>query len=153
MEIIRLFVPEIGTKITLAEDWSFSLYCERRNEALLDATNHRTLSNNINCGYYSFYNLKDKEKEFIKEMGWHLEPSVCARYDDCYNIVTLPMGTILTVDRIYVRKGSSDFSSISFNVDKKSIEKNFSDFATRVAGSKGRCRFWAKLKDCNKIHF
>ena len=27
-----LFIPEIGTEITLAEDWFFPLYVERRNE-------------------------------------------------------------------------------------------------------------------------
>ena len=54
--------------------------------------------------------------------------------------VTLPMGTILTVDRIYIQKGASDYSSISFRIDE-------------MEGVKGKFRFWAKLPDCNKILF
>lgn len=51
--------------------------------------------------------------------------------------VSIKAGSILKVDRIYIKKGLSSFSSITFNVtypDKK---------------TKGR--FWAKLKDVNKI--
>lgn len=49
--------------------------------------------------------------------------------------VTLAAGTQLVVDRIYIRAGSASFNSVTFRakIDKKSI------------------RFWAKLKDVNKI--
>lgn len=55
--------------------------------------------------------------------------------------VSLPKGTVLKVDRIYIRKGDgfSDFSSISF-------------YAEKLDGKKSP-RFWAKLSDCNKIVF
>jgi hypothetical protein len=49
--------------------------------------------------------------------------------------VILKKGIVLKVDRIYIKKGASDYSSISFfaEIDKKNY------------------RFWAKLEDCNKI--
>lgn len=63
--------------------------------------------------------------------------------------VTLPKGTILAVDRIYIRKGAADFSSLSFRIvshaDWKKEKNSF--------GSKHIFRFWAKLKDCNTIEF
>lgn len=58
--------------------------------------------------------------------------------------ITLPKGTILAIDRIYIRKGGSDFSSISFFI--KNLPK--------VKGEKTkRPRFWAKLDECNTIQF
>lgn len=54
--------------------------------------------------------------------------------------VSLSMGTVLTVDRIYIRKGASEYSSISFRIDE-------------MEGVKGKFRFWSKLADCNKILF
>ena len=55
--------------------------------------------------------------------------------------VTLPKGTVLKVDRIYIRKGGSPFSSVSF-------------WAEGIKGHDKRgARFWAKLNDCNNIEF
>lgn len=58
--------------------------------------------------------------------------------------VTLPKGTVLKIDRIYIRKGSSDYSSITFyakDMLKPNTKKKYSP------------RFWAKLSDCNQIEF
>lgn len=93
----RMFIPEIGTKIKLTKDWTFTLHKEYRNESLL------------------------------------LErfPSFNLSHDIKY---TLPAETILTVDRIYIRKGNEEYSSLSFTLP-------------------GKKRFWAKLSDVNNIHF
>lgn len=50
---------------------------------------------------------------------------------------TFPKDTILKVDRIYIRKGAEDFSSLTFyvTINKKAY------------------RFWAKLEDVNNIEF
>ena len=53
--------------------------------------------------------------------------------------IIIPKDSILKIDRIYIRKGSSDFSSITFYV--------------KYPGSKNKYRFWAKLSDCNNIEF
>lgn len=66
--------------------------------------------------------------------------------------VTLPAGTLLSIDRIYIRKGSSDYSSVTFWV------KGFGEveMKSRYGDSKKKWksqRFWVKLSDCNKIEF
>jgi hypothetical protein len=58
-------------------------------------------------------------------------------------LVTIPKDTILTVDRVYIRKGVSDFSSLTFRIPKDKNKKHI------YAG----VRFWAKLSDVNKIEF
>jgi hypothetical protein len=65
--------------------------------------------------------------------------------------VFLPKGTVLAVDRIYIRKGVSDYSSISFwakGLGECEIKKRWSS-KTKWKSQ----RFWAKLSDCNKIEF
>ncbi len=54
--------------------------------------------------------------------------------------VTLPKGATLTIDRIYIRQGLSNYSSLSFYLDCPAI-------------SSKRLRFWAKLVDVNNIVF
>lgn len=64
--------------------------------------------------------------------------------------VIIPAKTILRVDRIYIRKGSSDFDSISFTV----VDSPNKRIATKKYGgtfSRRQARFWAKLDDCNKM--
>lgn len=52
---------------------------------------------------------------------------------------TLPAGSILKIDRIYIRKGQKDFDSVTF-------------FLTFCRGKKvTKARFWVKLEDANKI--
>lgn len=68
------------------------------------------------------------------------------RYDDPPLSVTIPAGTVLKVDRIYIRKGNQEFSSITF----------YSIGIGQGSGGFGRpksARFFAKLSDCNKIEF
>jgi hypothetical protein len=51
--------------------------------------------------------------------------------------VEFPIGTVLKVDRIYIRKGNDSYNSVTFFlIDGK---------------KKGRKRFWAKLDDVNRI--
>ncbi len=47
--------------------------------------------------------------------------------------VSLPAGTVLMVDRIYIRQGREDWSSVTFKVPKG--------------------RFWAKLDEVNNMEF
>ncbi len=66
--------------------------------------------------------------------GWGYSDEICATE------VTLPSGTELIVDRIYIRKGKGKFDSITFRL-KKTGKK------AKVWG-----RFWAKLGDVNRVH-
>ena len=66
--------------------------------------------------------------------------------------ITLPAGTVLAVDRIYIRKGSSDYSSITFyakGLGESEITNRWSGRTTKWKAQ----RFWAKLSDCNQIEF
>ena len=69
-----------------------------------------------------------------KKYSWH---------DDESWVITIPVDTILSVDRIYVRRGVSNYSSITFTVPKTLNKKS------KFAGT----RFWTKLSDANKIEF
>ncbi len=56
--------------------------------------------------------------------------------------VTIPQGTRLLVDRIYIRRGAEAFDSITFRIKKGGCPSKKALEGTR---------FWAKLKDVNKI--
>ena len=86
---MRLYIPEIGDEIELEKDWDFTLVNEFRNDALLE----------------KFHPEKIKERR--SSFDWK-------SYGKPVGTITLPKGTILKIDRIYVRKGASDYSSITF---------------------------------------
>ena len=50
-EVRKMFVPEIGTRLRLAKDWSFRLFCEHRNmglyEQLKDLSSNPDASKNV----------------------------------------------------------------------------------------------------------
>lgn len=58
----------------------------------------------------------------------------------------LPTGSLLSIDRIYIRKGVSDYSSITFYLKETT-------WAPLAKKKKGATRFWAKLRDVNQIEF
>lgn len=64
-------------------------------------------------------------------------------------IMTLPVNTILKLDRIYIRQGSEEYDSLTFQVEDCPYPelrgKKAKGFLT------GKLRFWAKLDDVNTI--
>lgn len=139
---MKLFIPEIGTKLELLTDWPFELHDESRNEALIQASGESHLF------LYDWRSQKSKESPSM--YGWRKD-----NYEDCtsewHKTFTLPSCSILTVDRIYIRRGLSGFSSVSFFVDRKTVDPVASRFAYNINSGKGKCRFWAKLDDVNKM--
>lgn len=130
-------IPELGTSIKLAKDWRFALHHEHRNRSLFEV---------LNLPY-----LHD----------WHNNP------DPLPTMVTMPKGTVLKVDRIYIRKGASDYSSVTFLAPgKKTTKKTEIRTGRRFNGvgpgvpftyvetfpARG-VRFWVKLFDANAIVF
>jgi hypothetical protein len=80
---------------------------------------------------------------------WDNRAKVLAKED---LTITLPKGTVLAVDRIYIRKGASDFSSITFfakGLGETEVKNRWSGRTTKWKAQ----RFWAKLSDCNQIDF
>lgn len=115
---MKLFIPEIGTKLTLTTDWVFTLYHENRNLPL-----------------FKFLD--------IKMWSWGYQDQTCPLPAQ----VSLPAGAVLIVDRIYIRNGKSDFSSVTFRASipgKKTVKGAF---------GKTGVRFWARLSDVNNIEY
>jgi len=108
----QLYLPEIGDQLRLVKPWTFLLYNEGRNKGLWDA-------------------LGIKLSKGRRENGSWIEPKPVE--------VSLPEGTLLTVDRIYIRQGMKEYSSVTFRSILKGIKK--------------KPRFWAKLGDVNNIQF
>ncbi len=108
----RIVIPALGSALVLTKKWTFPLYAERRNEKVW-----RHFFPNDKLTYPWGYKIGRKEL-----------PS---------EIVSFPKGTVLKVDRLYIRKGVKSYDSVSF-------------FATLPDGKKPG-RFWAKLEDVNNI--
>lgn len=99
-----LFVPPLRTRFLLLEDWTFDLYSEYRNRALID-----------HFGYpYSTGGARSSVK------------------------ATLPAGTVLSIDRYYIKNGASEYDSVTFRAS--------------FDGVKASKRFWAKLADVNRLN-
>ena len=125
---MKLYFPELGSILTLEKSWEFNLYHESRNSSLIPR----------------FYDGPDESS------GWTKEPE---QYRFFYKKIILPPLCELKIDRIYIRKGFKEFSSISFFLNRKTVDPDFSKFAKTIADGKGSCRFWAKLEDVNNIDF
>lgn len=97
----RFYVPHLGTRVKLAEPWSFTLHPESRNSSLWEVVSDDKM-------YHSYWSGEDRPKS---------------------PIVTFPAGTELSVDRIYIRRGAKDFDSVTFRSikgscgDQKHLEK------------------------------
>jgi hypothetical protein len=115
---MRLYVPSIGNKLKLTADWEFPLFSEYRN--------------------YDAVRFLHPDISIERHYGSDLQ-SVAT---------TLPVGMVLQVARLYVRRGKGDYDSITFKIvhHPGHVTKN-----GKYNGPK--CQFWAKLEDCNFIEF
>lgn len=124
---VRLFIPTISDKIILTKDWYFKLARESRNNSLLQ----------------KWFKSQDQEKTIShvkRSWDWWKERDK-DESDPIY--VLLPAGTILTLDRVYIRGKGADyrrFDSITFRILKGSSCKE-------LVGA----RFWANLRYVNQI--
>lgn len=137
---MKLFVPELGTKLELTTKWQFPLYPENRNETLAKVLGYDLKY----LGHVEY----EGEFDWLKHHIWIKDGE-----EDTTTIpVELPKGTVLTVDRIYIRKGAKNFSSISFFI--KGMEKVTTKAKYHFHNPQARpVRFWARLDDCNNINF
>jgi hypothetical protein len=113
---MNIFIPTIGTKLLLNEPWTFTLHDEYRNYDFWVAVHGiPPKRDSKNGGLWMKYAYNENLNKPIP--------------------TTLPKGTILSVDRIYIRKGNKDYDSVSFRVLKGSPIPTG--------------RFWAKLDEIN----
>jgi hypothetical protein len=134
MPATRMLIPEIGTVICLEEDFTFDLHNEHRNSALVELIGE------------TFKWSSDYLREGKPVPGpWK---------------VTIRKGALLTVDRIYIRKGADEFSSLTFILradGEPTVTYNGKDFECKGKkgfkhfGISGVVRFWAKLADVNNM--
>lgn len=145
----KLHIPDLGTLLVLAEDWTFKLYFERRNNTLL-----KTFGAKDRYWYRDEQLLPDDfEDGEVPDCIEYEKAMTDSQLKDAYKSyratnasdkpfirVTFPAGTQLKVDRIYIRQGGESFASVTFRTTKVCPDKRFA--------SK---RFWVKLRDANQI--
>lgn len=123
---MKIFIPKLGTKLTLSKAWTFNLHDERRNEAFWLAVHGKPVRETFYYGYNG---------------GYHTSPVKTATATSTAHKpakpmkTTLPKGTVLLIERIYIRKNASEFDSITFRITK--------------GGSVPAGRFWVKTEDIN----
>lgn len=168
---MKLWIPDIGDKIILTADWTFDVVNESRNAALwkvLDLDkhpraiemrrlaaekleearkfdeSHRTVKVEQRWGFIMNFDSKANEKR--SEEIWAEYSAV----RDPVAPTTFPKGTALIIDRVYIRKGASEFSSLSFFIGNSPM-KELEPVKKGGRWPSGPRRFFARLADVNKI--
>lgn len=133
---MNLYIPEVGDELRLLAPWTFDVYNEYRNASLMEF-------------------LKDP-----RQATW--------ANDTNYGVIShvIPAGEILKVDRIYIRKGKGEYSSLTFlwkgaRTQRREEPRSLTgyggstpsraDYTVKIPAKP--VRFWAKLADVNKIIF
>jgi len=129
---VQLYIPQLAERITLLAPWEFTVYGEERNLGLL--------KNLVAQGVLS---EADAVKGFSSSYASSKSPKTL---DDVYYgnnnpvaKVVLPPGAVLSVNRIFIRQGSAEYNSVTFNL------------LSTPRHTWKRARFWAKLHDVNTI--
>jgi hypothetical protein len=66
-------------------------------------------------------------------------------------LIDLPKGLVLKIDRIYIRKGLSQYSSISFRIPKPKTKNEKKEMPYNI--EYGGVLFWVKLHEVNGTEF
>ena len=119
----QMFIPTIGDTYTLAEDWTFTIGNDHRNVTIITWAGKLASS--------SYYPLGAGPGTSWQPLHVTIE-------------VTLPKGTLLRVDRIYIRKGKKDYDSLTFYASGPGLK------AMHQKQNK-TLRFFASLADVNKM--
>lgn len=124
---MKAFIPEIGSKLRLNKDWTFRLYFEPRNESIT----HKADDTKQLSSYFIF----DPENSYYER--------------------TLPKGSEFIVDRIYVRQGLKEFSSVTMKIHNTTDQNILNAGKRKIGFSKEKTygRFWVKLIDFNNAEF
>ena len=104
---MQLYIPKLGDKLVLTAPWGFTLFCEKRNLRFI-----KTL---VKEGRI----LEADALKGFPVRRWNNTPitSINEAYygnNDPLVYLTLPCNSELIVDRIFIRKGASNFNSATF---------------------------------------
>lgn len=160
-----MFIPTIGTQFTLSRKWTFRLIHENRNRKLEEFFGLREdhlredfkFRRNISELYRRVHNdpgrlrraliAKNPPEELTQDQVNLLRARETAMFClPASTPVTLKKGTILVVDRVYIRQQMPDYDSVSFK-----IPKNDENIALGYPHNGHPIRFFASLEDVNKI--
>lgn len=114
---MKLVIPRLkADKLTLTKPWSFNLHHERRNSAML--------------AHLSIPLLPQK---YLGDFNWE---------DPAPEGVSLPKGTLLSIERYYIRQGNEQFDSVTFMIHE-----------INGVALKKKIRFWVKLDEACLAEF
>lgn len=142
---MQIYIPTTGSELVLEEPWTFKLYWEYRNTALIEAY----VLPNVTWEDREYWSKIRGRGNYYRAFTGSVDPvgyewfSSSLEIENLFQpLVTLPTGTVLKVDRIYIRRNSREYDSLTFTI-KETI-------APELVGKK-KLRFWAKLHDVNKM--
>jgi hypothetical protein len=120
------FIPELGSQLQLSEDWTFDVHFEGRNESLVIADGKGPKEGEDN---WSWWRANKSYKR------------------------TFPKDSVFKVDRIYIRNGMKEYSSVTLSLISTSDPVFINKTEKNLFGKKSIARFWVKLIDFNKAKF
>jgi len=147
---MRMFIPEIGTKLVLSAPWEIMIRKENRNESVYGLLAAACPEGEMAARAIERDRLLDSmsgipSRSYMPGFDQARIDGILARVELAEALpLVLPLGTQLTVDRIYIRKGISAYSSLSFHLTKTDHP---------LLNRKARKRFWVKLDEVNKMQF
>lgn len=125
---MKLYIPACGDRLRLTREWTFDLYLEHRNVKFAQSKELIPIKFNA---WTDGYEHEDGERYGGKLR--HIK-------------ATLPKGTVLECDRVYIR---------TFNKSNIKVESDFDSITWKVINEKGKAagRFWVKLPSCYDIEY
>jgi hypothetical protein len=113
---MKLVIPRLkADKISLIKPWAFNLHHERRNSPLLD---------HLSIAYI--------DSKYVAGEWLYPAPEV----------VSLAKGTVLSIERYYIRQGNEQFDSVTFMIHE-----------INGVALKKKIRFWVKLDEACLAEF
>lgn len=175
---MALTILDVGDRIRLTQPWTFTVVQEQRNHEFAVAmdlmavgTEWDTIMHRVGLvtgkNYYQTRPFPASEEYyFIRDAVGRLtgdrrcmvredalpesEQATLTMIRNWQPQVTLLDGVELTVDRVYLRKGGKEFSSLSFRVTDWG-PRYTPPPALNIRGFKKQHRFFARLADCRNI--
>ncbi|AKF13279.1 hypothetical protein PHIN3_12 [Sinorhizobium phage phiN3] len=132
---MKFLIPDVGFKLKLTEDFTAKVLNEGRNYGVI-------------MNYPSSRKLHDDtyDKAAKERTSWDEWKKF--QFD-----ITFPKDTVLTVARVYIRKGAKDFSSVTFNISETPLKCLTLKKQGGTWESYGARQFWLNLDQVHLMEF